>query len=66
MASSAMARIASGGVTAPVGLLGETRTNIRVREVMRASISATSRAKSSRSKVGTGMGVPPQRCTAVS
>jgi hypothetical protein len=61
-----MARIISGGVTAPVGLLGDTRTNMRVLGVIRASISPTSRAKSSRSQVGTGTGVPPQRRTAVS
>ena len=61
-----MARMAAGGVTAPVGLLGDTRTNMRVRAVMRASISVTSRAKSCRSQVGTGTGVAPHSRTAVS
>ena len=43
---SAIWRIAAGGVTAPVGLLGETRTKAFVRGVMRFSISAGSSAKS--------------------
>ena len=47
MTLEAIWRITSGGVTAPVGLLGDTMTNIRVRGVMRASISATFKAKSS-------------------
>ena len=66
MARSAIWRITAGGVTAPVGLLGDTITNIRVRGVIRAAISATSRAKSFASIVGTGTGTPPHRCTAVS
>ena len=63
---SAISIIFSGGVTAPVGLLGETNTRILVLEVIRFEISSGIKAKSFFSNVGTGIGLASHNLTAKS